>query len=69
MAKKDECPKICGSAGLAYREDTLTPEVLVRKYASLVLGVCLAHKRMPMTPSGEITAPLGPIRKNCGRSA
>ncbi len=45
MAKKDECPKICGSAGLVEREDTLTPEVLVRKYASLVLGFCLAHTK------------------------
>ena len=39
----DESQDTCETANIADGGKTLTPETLVRKYASVVLGVCLAH--------------------------
>ena len=35
----------CETANMADADGTLTPEMLVRKYASAVLGLCLAHTK------------------------
>ena len=37
--------KTCESANMTGEDEILTPETLVRKYASAVLGLCMAHTK------------------------